>query len=329
MNRKNPVQKRFIQQLKDTIPSNLSLANELTDLLGLSSDSAYRRIRCETSFTMDELTKICDHYRISFDTFCAIPEGGVTFKYSIPGKSPEDFSLYLSNILADLQQIKQMPQKSIYYAAVDIPLFHLFRYPVLSTFKFYYWMRSVIGQPELEGKPYLKEAVPVNIQEKGLEILSVYNDIPSVEIWNDRTISGLMKQIFYYHEAGLFTKKEDGLEICEALKNLLYDIQRMAAQEYKDNPNAGGSYNLYCSDIEIGNNCIFAKSETAARVYLNHHTFNFMHTGHDRFCSETEEWFSGLMRKSNLISGSSEKIRYQFFRKMNDEINDLMREIER
>jgi hypothetical protein len=50
--------------------------------------------------------------------------------------------------------------------------------------------------------------------------------------------------------------------------------------------------------------------------YITFNTLNSLTTNNPEFCEETEHWMKNLERKSTLISGISEKQRYQFFSKM-------------
>ena len=64
---KNPVQVKFFEKLKQLLPPNISLANAISDVLEISADGAYRRMRGESVLSMDELVKLCRHYRIPPD----------------------------------------------------------------------------------------------------------------------------------------------------------------------------------------------------------------------------------------------------------------------
>ena len=63
----NEIQQQLFSVLKQKLPAHISLVDELGDLLGLSADSVYRRIRGEKPIDLIELKKICDHYRLSLD----------------------------------------------------------------------------------------------------------------------------------------------------------------------------------------------------------------------------------------------------------------------
>ncbi|MCG8697564.1 MAG: hypothetical protein MI922_05880, partial [Bacteroidales bacterium] len=84
------------------------------------------------------------------------------------------------------------------------------------------------------------------------------------------------------------------------------------------------NYMLYQSEIEIGNNAIVVDKGEAKGIYISCHTLNYMLTTQPRYCQETQEWFDNLIRKSQLISGVSEKQRYKFFKIALDKIDKLM-----
>src|SRR5215212_4479105 len=59
----------FVQKLKELAPANASLADEIAELLDVSSDSAYRRLRGETAITLDEAVILANHFKIPFSAF--------------------------------------------------------------------------------------------------------------------------------------------------------------------------------------------------------------------------------------------------------------------
>jgi hypothetical protein len=321
-------QVKFIERIKQALPPSLSLVCELADLLEISTDSAYRRIRSETTFSFDEIVKLCNHYKISFNSFCQNESGSVNFKYTMLQNSIDSFKGYISGMLNDMKRINHAQEKEIIYAAEDIPIFHDFKFPELAAFKMFYWMKSVLNVPEFEGKKYDPSLVDASIMADGKEMLDIYVKTPCTEIWNDRTISSIIKQIDYYYESGLFVGKADALRLCDVVAGALNDIQGQAERSTKASV-AGyeNNFTLYKSDVEMGNNCILVNANGIKSVYLRHYTFNNMQTTNSAFCDETEQWMKGLMKKSILISGVSEKQRYQYFSSCQNKINDLKNKI--
>jgi hypothetical protein len=328
------IQQRFLQKLKKIIPSNYSLVDELADLLQISTDSAYRRIRGETAVSMDEVVRLCQHYKIPLGLLGADQTDGVTFNYKLVSEETESFKEYLTKLLADLQKIKSADPKQVIYAAADVPLFHHFNYPEQTAFKFFYWLNSVSNLPELDGKPFTPDVIPQELIELGKQVYDVYCDIPSIEIWTEESANSTIKQIDYYWEAGLFERQEDAVLVVEQLAEMLKDIQQMAKQGNKnlDAPTAtkkGEQENflLYHSEIQIGNNNILVQVGDTKVNYLRHQTFNYMYTTNTKFCTETEAWMSNLISKSILISGVSEKQRYQFFKGIQKNVAQLLAKV--
>lgn len=328
------IQEQFIQRLKETIPPNHSLVDEMADLLGVSTDSAYRRIRGETALTIDEVSKICSHYRIAFD-YAGVQGGkgnSVTFSYNHLSEKPESFEKYLENILGDLRQIKPLEKKEIIFAAEDIPIFHHFQFPNLSAFKLFYWSRSILNTGTIEEKAFAPSAVPQKMLEIVREIYELYLHIPSIEIWSQDTINSTLKQVEYYWESGLFTNKQDMLDVIDDISKMIKRIEWQAAHSTKFHGEVPGAattqnYTLYNSELMIGNNCVLICAGAGRRVYISHNTFNTMVTTNADFCDETENWLKNLIKKSTPISGVSEKQRFRFFKSMNDKIAKLKERI--
>jgi len=323
----------FIARIREVIPPSHSLVDELADVLGISNDSAYRRIRGETSLTIDEVSLLCAHYKLTFDVFGSNMGGSVTFSYHHLRNDIEKFETYLRNIRDDLKKIRSTEKKELIFAAEDVPIFHHFRFPLLSAFKLFYWNKSILNAPALEGKPFDPELIPANFIELVREIYDLYLDVPSIEVWSDDTLNSTLKQIEYYSESGSFKSKEQALQICTDVEHMIRDIQRQAEHSCKFTgesvpPGRENNYTLYNSELMIGNNCILVTIGSSKAVYLSHNTFNSMVTINPSFCEETERWLRNLVKKSIPISGVSEKQRYKYFKQLFDKVEGVKKKIE-
>jgi len=68
----NQLQVMFFQYIKSKLPSHLSLVDALADLLEISNDSAYRRIRGEKVISLEEIAKIASHFKLSVDQLLSL-----------------------------------------------------------------------------------------------------------------------------------------------------------------------------------------------------------------------------------------------------------------
>src|SRR5436189_3215860 len=93
------LQKQFFHQLKGRLPQHLSLPEEVADLLEISTDSSYRRIRGEKPLTLDEARKLCNHFKISLDQLLSIDTDTTIFYGQWADYRNFNFEVYLSNML--------------------------------------------------------------------------------------------------------------------------------------------------------------------------------------------------------------------------------------
>jgi hypothetical protein len=311
------MQEVFIKHLKQVVPANVSLVDDIADLLKISNDSAYRRLRNETELSLDETYKICKHYRISVDSVFSNKGDSVTCNYIKLTDSAHNFESYLMSLLTQLTRLSKAEDAKIIYAAEEIPIFHSFYSKELAAFKLFYWQRSVLNVPDYQTKKFDLDSIPEKQLQLAADIHDTYLKVPSIEIWTDETIQTTIKQIEYYFESGAFKEKEDAILVLQELKKMMKAINDYSEHENKNDPNKKNvtSFSLYNSDLVIGTNCIHINIGGVVFSYISFNTLNSLTTGNNEFCEEIEHWMKNLIKKSTLISGIAEKQRFQFFSK--------------
>lgn len=329
---KNPVQLKFFERLKQSVPPNVSLANDIADVLEISADGAYRRMRGESILSLDEMVKLCRHYRISSDFLGGTEDTTAVFHFQKMISDEKGFADYLKNILSDLQRIKSSDPKNIVYAAGDLPLFIQFTSPEYSAFKMFFWQRAVLSLPSVEGKKFSVTGIKPESAEMCKRIADTYMQIPSTEIWHQDVISSNLNLIEFGWESGMFATKEDALIICKKLSEMMDLVEKQSEKSSKFREEGKwaeneGNFTLYQSEFVLMNNHIYVTAGNTRTLYLTHNTFNSMATTNSVFCNETEEWLKNLIRKSTRISGVGEKQRHKFFRITQEKIAALVSRI--
>lgn len=329
---KNPYQIKFFEKLKQNIPANVSMANDIADVLEISADGSYRRMRGETVLSMDEMVKLCRHYNISSDFIASTDETSARFSFRKIIQNEDGFEEYLKNILNDLQKINASNPKQIIYAACDPPIFHQFNSSDYAAFKMFFWQKALLNIPSFDGQKFSKKEIRPELLELCKKIAETYIQIPSIEIWHEDTIHGNLKLIEYAFDSGFFHSKEDALHICTEYSDILSLIEKQAAKSSKfakeekwaENE---GNYTLYQSELIISNNHVFITAGNARMIYLSHNTFNTMVTTNTVFCNESEAWMKNIIRKSVQISGVAEKQRHTFFSTLRAQVASLSTKI--
>ncbi|MBN2521510.1 MAG: hypothetical protein JXB17_13440 [Bacteroidales bacterium] len=327
----NSIQTYLFEQISKILPSSISLVDELAEVLDISTDSVYRRLRGETALSIFELERLCKKYKLSFDSLCETVENSVTFDFN-QINNEATYKNYLDSVYNEMKVVERTMKKQGIYAAKDMPLFYDFRFPLLASFKIFYWMKSILNLESFQGVKFNPEIISNEIIELGQEVYNLYTKIPSIEIWTEVSPISLFKQIEFFWDAGIFQAKDDALSICDQVKELFLLVEKQAELGKKLDTKGNvvsfeNNYSLYWSEIEIGNNCILVEIDGEKIVYMGFNTFNKLSTRNKYFCNEIDIWVKNLIKKSNLISDVSEKQRYRFFKRLNEGLENTRNKI--
>lgn len=311
------IQSIFLEQVRKRLPENISFADELGELLHISRDSAYRRIRGETVLSLEEARALYHKFGISIDELFAGTSDMVTFHRRVVSHTDYTLEQWQNSILKNLEYLSGFAEKQLIFSAKDIPVFHYFRMRELSAFKHFFWMKTLIGYPDYERKNYSPEAVPISLLYTAEKVWKKYSSLPSTEIWNEEAIYDTLKQIEFYYECSFFQDPSEAGLLCDQLIELLEAVKTEAADGVKV---TGGSFHLYKNEILIADNSVFARMGDKRCVYVNQNTLNLLLTLQEPFCEQTEKYLDNLIKKSTLISKTAERERSQFFNNMKKRI---------
>lgn len=324
-------QSSFIQIVKNTVPPNMHLAEEVSSALGISTDSAYRRLRGETDFTLNETVQLCRHFSIPLESLNTEMPDVVSFKINNILGNDDSFHQYLQSLDRDLTWLARFEDSMLYYAAEDLPVFYHFFFPRLARFKMIYWTKSILNVPAFQGTKAEEVSLPEDWAEKLSEITRKYQSIPTTEVWNEDTIKSTIQQIRFYWEAGFFKELETIYGILDDLSGVIEMASKQAETGRKYNPAKGAfthaSFSLYISDLMIGNNHVFMSSGERTSSYIGYGSFNYMRTSSAVFNRQISGWLDNLIAKSTLVSKVAEKQRNQFFKQALKRVVQLRDEI--
>ena len=308
------IQSAFLEEVKKRLPLNHTFVDELAEILNISRDSAYRRIRGETILSLDEAKKLCGRFGVSIDSLFAPTTNMIPFMDRSPSAN-YTLQQWLTSILRNVE-----PMTEITYAAKDIPIFHYLRHPELAAFKMFFWQKTIIENPDFRTINFKQEEISKEMIQLGRRIWDRYATIPSVEIWAIEAINNTLKQIEFYQECGFFSNQSQGPQLCDHFIDLIQVIQAEAVEGRKE---GGGDYNLYQNEILMSDNTIIAKVGGERLAYLNYNTISLLITRQATFCEKTELYLNNLIRHSALISATAEKARIKFFAKLTNRILDF------
>ncbi|MCX6303696.1 MAG: helix-turn-helix domain-containing protein [Bacteroidetes bacterium] len=333
MNIQASIQETLFQSIKSKLAPNISFVHELSEILEISYDSAYRRLRGEKELSLEELKTICVHYRISADALFNLKTSHVIFNSLAIGEDGFDIENWLQSLLVAIKQIHAAKEHEIIYAAKDIPVFYYFEFPEIAAFKIYFWNKALIPRSGYENIKLTLEA-PASLYETGRQLLCHYVKIPTTEIWSEETISSILRQIEYCFVSGFFTRIDDVFRLCDVLESWLDHVQRQAecSSQLMVGSTCEGlenSYKLFHNEVLVTDNTILVKTDGQMTSYNTYNVINQLITANPVFCTQVENSLRNLMQKSTMISGTSAKERYRFFNILHEKVKTLRTHIER
>lgn len=315
------IQTIFLSSIKDQLPRHLTLSDEMAELLHISRDSAYRRIRKETILSLDEVRILCERYNVSIDNLMEKSSGRVSFEYKAQYGPGLSIKSWLESVYECLKMIETQPDGEIIWHSKELPIFHYFRFPKLAAFKLYWWMN--LSNSETYPAAYDERLVGRDLLALGERTWHLYSKIPSAEIISRELINTTLRQVEYAQESGLLSP-ETALQLCQECTEMVKRLEEQASQGIKreDNESSGGKLELYLNELMTGDNTLLFQSSDRPFAFVTYNNFNIMSTRNESFCKQTEHFMNAMIRKGVLISKVAERERIKFFNSIHQQIEN-------
>jgi hypothetical protein len=325
-------QDALFQRIKEMLPPDSSLVDVVSDILHVSSDSSYRRIRGETPLVLEEVRQLCHHFKISLDRLFDLKTGSVLFQNVRINNQHYSYEEYISGLLGLLKHVDGFFHKEIIYLTKDVPIIHNFYFSPLIAFRYYFWMKTILQHPDFINQGFSLNCVSPGTEELSRDLARVYTQIPSVEIWNTECINSTISQVEFCKDSGLFSSAKEIRTIYEALEETINHLRAQAESGVKfmpgeENKSHKNNFRFFYNRVVLGDNTILITVDRSRSVYLNYDVLNYMNTSDESFCSQCNDDLHNLMRKATLISQTGEKQRNIFFSILLGKIQDRKRNL--
>ena len=325
-------QQLLFQHIKGRLPVNVSFVEEIAEVLNISNDSAYRRIRGEKPITLEETKKLCIRYEISIDQLLHLNSESLIFTGKFADPKNFNLELYLKDFLHQYEIFNSFGQKELLILAKEIPVYHIYNFPELAGFKYFFWMKTILHYPQYNRSLFNPSEMVENFTKIREKILVTANKISSTEIWNVDILNTTLRQVEYYKESNEFASLDDMLKIYDCLERTIDHVEAEAEAGYKINqlgkgPHEGAPFNLYINDFLIPDNTYMPILNGRKIVFLTHTHLNYIITKDVAFAESTYEYLQNILHKSAFISVVGEKERRAFFNKIRKGINESKKKV--
>ena len=307
-------QQVFLDQIKKELPEGKSLNDAIARILDISYDAAHRRTSLKSKFSLEESLVLARHFNISLDALFATTEDQyVAVQKTRQISNEKELQLYFENSYQSLLPLLDQKDGVIYYSAKDIPLFYNIGNDRLSHFKMYVWLKLL--DKTYRDKNFDQFSPQIATLQSAKKLGELYQNLPTIEIWDTTTINSTLKQIHFYYKAGQLSSNT-ALELCVLLKDLLNSISTKVISRKS-------RFQLYYNELLLMNNNVLIVTKYQKSLFVPFNMLSYYTTSDQRTCNQAQAYFEKQLKHSKLLNTSGEKEQNTFYNKMMAKVDAL------
>ncbi|MDR1437141.1 MAG: hypothetical protein LBI65_03375 [Candidatus Symbiothrix sp.] len=312
----------FTAKLIACISQRTNPRDYLVKKLGISSVSAYRRMRSEILFSFDEAVDIALEMGFSLDEITE------TSKYPFLSDPRENDSPYLENVFLEMLQeynkylkiIANASHKVIQASMSNLNFFLIAEHENLFKLFYFKWIYPFYNN--MDSQFFSRMKLPGKIEIERQSILSGIQNYRSIDfIIDENLFFSVIREIRYFHHRKLISGKE-----VEALKTNLSDLLNRMENRMQGVPE-DSVQNFYLSLLSVESSSICAAYDQSVASLYWLPSGKAMIVQKPEICYMHKRWLASQKKSAVLISGSNEMKRIEFIdqqRKYIESITDRL-----
>lgn len=315
----NKINANLIDEIKNRIPP--PVIDSLAEILPMSKEAIYRRLRGDVLFTYSEAVLISQKFQISLDQLNDNFNDCFTFKINRPSKiSAEDTVEKIIKSWVDSFGEYSMNEIShLYFTGSGIPIFLIGNYKYLSKFRLYKWFYENRGL-EMQKTKLSEMVISDNLSDLSKTVLDIIPQINSTYMLPDNMFEHYIKDLQHFIGLGLIQKQEIEF-IKKDLHNLIDEFETIVASgKYKN----GANVLVYLTDINIESTFGILETEGSDFAFSKMFGMNYAFSKNEQLCKMYKEVFEDLKDYATMISQSGSVRRIAFFNKQHQIIRDFL-----
>lgn len=316
----NRINDELIQILRKNTPSKENTVDLLIQIMPMGKEAAYRRLRGEIPFTLEEAATICNTFKTSLDTICGRKLGN-TYDFhlnAIFSKDPmHEYSSMLHDMKVGVEKISEDPESYSYRAYRALPVEFFLKYDSLSKIYIYILFYQLYAG-EVPGK--LKDIyIPQKIfTAQQATALSMQN-IKATLIMDKNIFSDFISIVKYFNDMDMLLEN-DYEQIKEDLHNIMDDLERCAAS---GQTLTNKQLDMYVSSISFDATYSYIEGAGIKSCSTSLYCIDHLSCENDEVTENHKLWIKSLIRFSTQISVSGELQRTEYFSTQRKAIDEL------
>jgi hypothetical protein len=303
-------------KIMDAIPKSIRPRDYLMKKLGISKESAYRRMHHKVPLSFDEVVAISLDLGFSLDELAE--KNAFAIHPDEDANAEKSFLDMLREYRDYIQSIGESKEEFLLVSMNSLNLFLLVEYDCLFRLFYYRWQRhfrNVTGR-----RSFSLLSIPEEVDSLQAEIKTRIRDFRQVDFIIEKDLFlSLVREIQYFYNRKLITDEE----VKKMKKELLHLLGKLEGWMQGDRK-ASVEYNFYLSLLHVENNMICGASGERNIASLYWLYSGKILTSHNRgIGSMHKKWMEAQKKYSVLITGSNEMLQVDFIDKQRDLIENI------
>jgi len=318
MNKK--LNNRLIDTVLSNVPKNVKPVSLLSNLLDMSRESAYRRIRGDIPFTVEEIADLSLEMGFSIDGIVGLGDRErVFFDFSVKS---DDSDITFISMLQRLERLYQCIGQANHCESILAlnslsPTFFL-HFNHLFKFIYFKWLQqdSSISSDILFSEIKVPEEIN-NLRKKISNNMKVVSN--RIIILDPNIFLNLIHDIVYFNQRKLINN-EDMVSIKAEISELIDIFEKMAKSGIMYNTNVS----LYISSLSINTSTVYVNiNDSEMMTILLMLVANPIFINNLRVCEVHKKTLLSVKRQSTLITQSNEILQIEFFDRQREYLKNI------
>lgn len=303
------------------VPKNKRLVSFIMDALNLSRESAYRRLRNEIPYTVQEITILSSIVDFSIDEMMGYTSKEKAYFHlnkSDATSVAESYRNALKSVAEVMNDIAKYGYSKVIFTGNRLPLAFLLEFEKLSKLNYFKWV--IQSRYASMNSCFFDMTIPSEIDDIHREYIQACRKTDRVvSIYDENIISALVKTIWYYYRRSLISDEELH-ELSNEMKMVLDKLEYLAFHGAYGN---GPEIALYISELDIESNNTFFEYNDRKSLLSWSASIGPIVIHNQSVCEEQEAYIRSVLKHSTLISLSNEINRIDFFTRQRKIIEQL------
>ncbi len=311
---------QLIDSLKRNTPDKENTVDLLMSIISVGKEAAYRRLRGEIPFTLDEAVAICRRMNISLDLLIGIKHEDIYAFHlnAIYSKDPiTEYHKMLTEIIEAVNYTNKDPDCISYRAYRSLPQEFVFKYNLLS--KLYLYILLYQLYPQYTPKTFSDIDIPEKVLSVQKKATLLMHEVSSILILDKHIVADYVELVKYFQNLDMISNEEVAL-MKEQLYMMLDDMEKCALTGISL---SGKDLDIYISHISFDCTYTYIEGSNFEASSIGVYCIDHISCDNPTICQTQKSWIKSLMRFSTLISVSGELQRNEYFYKQRKIIDTL------